>query len=66
MNRRSVFVKHRFNLFYCYLFLRHSHNGGNVIKVETAFQIGEVPIIIDINMSSLAQGDDMYGSLAGV
>jgi hypothetical protein len=35
-------VKHGFNLFYCYLFRRHSVNDGNVIAVETLFQYGEV------------------------
>jgi len=51
MNRGSWFVKHRFNLFYCYLFPRHSYIGGNVIEVETVFQIGEVTVRIDKNKS---------------
>ncbi|HBI11366.1 MAG TPA: hypothetical protein DDY57_14770 [Franconibacter pulveris] len=38
MNRRFFFVKRCFNLFYCYLFCRHSINGGNVIRVETVFR----------------------------
>ncbi|HAZ55386.1 MAG TPA: hypothetical protein DCY50_10455 [Franconibacter helveticus] len=37
MNCRFFFVKRRFNLFYCYLFRRHSINNGNVIRVETLF-----------------------------
>ncbi|CCK03745.1 hypothetical protein BN129_2440 [Cronobacter sakazakii 701] len=32
-----MFLKQRFNLFYCYLFRRHSINSGNVIVVETLF-----------------------------
>ncbi|NCH70427.1 hypothetical protein EHJ16_05370 [Cronobacter dublinensis] len=38
MNRCFLFLKQRFNLFYCYLFRRHSINGGNVIVVETLFR----------------------------
>ncbi|NCI16964.1 hypothetical protein EHJ07_10765 [Cronobacter muytjensii] len=44
MNRRFYFLKHRFNLSYCYLFRRHSINGGNVIMVETLFQIFEAAL----------------------
>ncbi|QDE47845.1 hypothetical protein EIN43_22425 [Enterobacter hormaechei] len=41
MNRCSWILKHRFILYYCDLFLRHSLNGGNVISVETLFQYSE-------------------------
>lgn len=41
LNRRSWILKHRFILYYCDLFLRHSLNGGNVIGVETLFQYSE-------------------------
>lgn len=37
-NRCSLILKQRFILYYCYLFLRHSLNDGNVIGVETLFQ----------------------------
>ena len=48
MNRCFKFVKHRFNLFYCDLFLRHADQDGNVIKVETMFQKGEVVSILAV------------------
>ncbi|MCA2402890.1 hypothetical protein CKK19_12205 [Enterobacter sp. CCUG 70166] len=41
LNRRSWILKHRFILYYCDLFLRHSLNDGNVISVETLFQYSE-------------------------
>ncbi len=40
------FIKHRFNFIYCDLFLRHADQDGNVIKVETMFQKGEVVSIL--------------------
>ncbi|RAZ08155.1 hypothetical protein DP197_12015 [Enterobacter hormaechei subsp. xiangfangensis] len=47
MNRCSWILKHRFILYYCDLFLRHSLNGGNVISVETLFQYSEEGGIFD-------------------
>ncbi|WP_224305566.1 hypothetical protein [Klebsiella variicola] len=40
------FIKHRLISFYCDLFLRHADQDGNVIKVETMFQKGEVVSIL--------------------
>lgn len=42
MNRYFMFVKQRFNLFYCYFIFRHSLFNGNVIEVETMFRKFEV------------------------
>ncbi|HAS1384330.1 TPA: hypothetical protein I4D24_06450 [Enterobacter hormaechei] len=54
LNRCSWILKHRFILYYCDLFLRHSLNGGNVIGVETLFQYSEGGGIFDFSRSFAA------------
>ena len=49
LNRRSWILKHRFILYYCDLFLRHSLNDRNVISVETLFQYSEGGGIFDFH-----------------
>jgi hypothetical protein len=42
----SIFIKHRFNFILLRFISRHADLDGNVIKVETMFQKGEVVSIL--------------------